>query len=101
MFHLELLCLRPVSVKTPVLVYLDFETSGLCVHADFIVEVGLLEHANHAVFSTVVCPPVFSDGTNVHGIEGSELQEGPVFREAFQRMCRFIDNFANCPSYEE
>ena len=57
MFHLELICLRPVSVSEPVLIYLDFETSGLSVTGDFIVKVGLLEHANHAVFSSVVCPP--------------------------------------------
>ena len=78
MFHLELICLRPVSVREPVLIYLDFETSGLSVTGDFIVEVGLLEHANHAVFSSVVCPPVFGEGPNVHGIEESELKEGCV-----------------------
>ena len=78
MFHLELICLKPVSVREPVLIYLDFETSGLSVTGDFIVEVGLLEHANHAVFSSVVCPPVFGEGPNVHGIEDSELKEGPI-----------------------
>ena len=80
MFHLELICLKPVSVREPVLIYLDFETSGLSVTGDFIVEVGLLDHANHAVFSSVVCPSVFGEGPNVHGIEDSELKEGHWLR---------------------
>ena len=93
---MELLCIQPVFVNMPLLFYLDFETTGLSVTNDFIVEAGLLEHASHAKFSSVVCPPVFSSGPNIHGIEDSELREGPAFGEVFHRMCRFVEKFEEC-----
>ena len=47
---------------------------------------------NMACFGTVVCPPVMSEETGVHGISNEELKEGPQFLEAFFRLCRFCDN---------
>ena len=80
--HLRVFCTKPVSVEDPLLFYLDFETSGLNVLQDHIVEIGVLcEHSE--CFSTVVCPPVFGDGPNVHSILDEELREGPSFAEAF------------------
>ena len=91
LFHLELF--RPVLLENNARVfYLDFETSGLSVSADNIVEIGLLESAG-ARFQTVVCPPVFVETPPpVHGISDQELREGPSFAEAFSRMCDFIEN---------
>ena len=45
-----------------------------------------------ACFSTVVCPPVFSDEVPVHGIANEELRQGPSFVDAFPRMHRFCTN---------
>ena len=47
---------------------------------------------NGACFSTVVCPPVFSDEVPVHGIANEELRQGPSFVDAFPRMHRFCTN---------
>ena len=75
--------------------YLDFETSGLSVSTDNIVEIGLLESAG-ARFQTVVCPSFFIDsGPAVHGISNQELAQGPSFAVAFSRMCAFIENLLN------
>ena len=61
---------------------------------DHIVEIGVLEHATQAVYSTVVCPPVFSSGDvePVHGISDEELKQGPDFKSAFRRMTSFLEN---------
>ena len=91
--HLRIFCTKPASVEDPLLFYLDFETTGLDVLQDHIVEIGVLsEHSE--CFSTVVCPPVFGNGPNVHGILEEELREGPSFAEAFKRLLRFCENVA-------
>ena len=91
LFHLELF--RPARfLDDNVRVFwLDFETSGLDVVANSIVEIGVLEN-DGAAFQTVVCPPVFVEGPAVHGISNEELAEGPCFAEAYERMRRFIEN---------
>ena len=74
------------------LFYIDFETSGLDVLTDNIVEIGLLRHSDGASFQTVVRPPVLpSEGPTVHGISPAELCAGPGFREGFTRMVQFIE----------
>ena len=91
LFHLELF--RPALLENNARVfYLDFETSGLSVCTDNIVEIGLLEN-DGARFQTVVCPSFFIDsGPAVHGISNQELAQGPSFAVAFSRMCDFIQN---------
>ena len=59
-----------VKVDDAIVVYLDFETTGLDVMEHNIVEINLVEHSNSAVFSTVVCPPLrhtFLNSSNVCG----------------------------------
>ncbi len=91
--HLRIFCARPARVEDPLLLYLDFETTGLDILRDHIVEIGVLcEHSE--CFSTVVCPPTFADGPTVHGIPDEELREGPCFRDAFGRLLRFCRNLA-------
>ena len=71
--------------------YLDFETTGLDILSEYIVEIGLLDHFGSAAFSTVVRPPVLPDaGPTVHGIPPAELAHGPTFAEAFRRMVAFL-----------
>ena len=73
--------------------YLDFETSGLDVLTESIVEIGLLDESSNAVFSTVVRPPALPGGEpTVHGISSEELAEGPTFAEAFERLLRFAQS---------
>ena len=89
LFHLDIV--RSASVGKARVFYLDFETTGLDIGEDSIVEIGLLEDAG-ACFQTVVCPPAFGDdGTAVHGISNAELAEGLGFVEAFSRMASFVD----------
>ena len=78
--------------------YLDFETSGLDVLTESIVEIGLLDESSNAVFSTVVRPPALpGDEPTVHGISSEELAEGPTFAEAFERLLRLALN-GSCAS---
>ena len=86
-FHLQLFCTKPAGNVDCLLFYLDFETSGLEVLSHHIVEIGVLCE-NGACFSTVVCPPAFSEQIPVHGISNDELRQGPSFVDAFHRMHR-------------
>ena len=92
-FHLEIFSRCPARVVDPIVFYLDFETSGLSVTRDHIVEIGVLEHTTEAIYSTVVCPPTFpaTTETPVHGIAEDELKQGPDFHEAFRRMVAFVE----------
>ena len=90
-FHLQLFCTKPSGNGDCLLFYLDFETSGLDVLGHHIVEIGVLCE-NGACFSTVVCPPLFSEQVLVHGISNEELRQGPSFVDAFHRMYRFCNN---------
>ena len=86
-FHLE------QATTEPVIAYLDFETSGLNIARDHIVEIGLLAHRTSAVFSTAVCPPSLpAPGPSVHGIVDDELKQGPAFTTAYRRMVSFLDH---------
>ena len=91
---------KPTRVKDPLLFFLDFETSGLEILTDHIVEIGVLSE-NSECFSTVICPPVFKDGPAVHGIVEEELKAGPSFAVAFHRLFRFCQNIAECAVTED
>ena len=69
-----------VKVDDAIVVFLDFETTRLDVMAYNIVEIGLVEHASNAVFSTVVCPPKF-EANAVHGINDDELETVQNFHQ--------------------
>ena len=78
------------------IVYLDFETTGLSPLKDHICEFGALAHECSSAFSTVVCPPCLpSPGPMVHGISDDELAQGPAYTEAFARFLSFIENLLN------
>ena len=91
--HLQLFCTRPAKVDDDLLVYLDFETSGLDILEHYIVEIGMLCE-NLACFQTVVCPPVCPEEVQVHGIPNEELKQGPPFVDAYLRTYRFCENLA-------
>ena len=76
-----------------VVVFLDLETSGLSILTDNIVEIGVVDEYG-ATFSTVVRPPILPAGPTVHGIDESELRQGPTLACAFERLARFLDNLA-------
>jgi len=98
--HLQLFCTRPTYLEDSLLFYLDFESSGLDVLSDHIVEIGVLCETLEC-FYTVVCPLKFADGPNVHGIEDEELREGPSFSEAFWRLYRFCENISEMAMFAE
>ena len=91
LMHLPMLVATPRRVTDALMFYMDFETSGLDVLNDHIVEIGLLSEKGHC-FSTVVRPPELKPGPHVHGIDNHELCQGPSFREAFIRMVDFVQH---------
>ena len=94
--HLPILVRQPCVLTDTLLLYLDFETSGLNVFADHIVEFGVLSERGEC-FSTVCCPPVLTPGPHVHGIANGELLAGPSFSDAFRRMVVFVHTLLfNC-----
>ena len=93
LYHAVYFCAREVVVQDTVVVFLDLETTGLSILTDNIVEIGVVDE-HGATFSTVVCPPIVPAGPAVHGIEHSELQHGPAFACAFDRLARFLDHLA-------
>ena len=88
--HLQAMVSTPCTVAEALVFYIDFETSGLDIFKDHIVEVGLL-CASGECFSTVCCPPIMTPGPHVHGILDEELVLGPSFPQAFTRMTEFVD----------
>jgi inhibitor of KinA sporulation pathway (predicted exonuclease) len=94
LFHLDLFVGHPAKPPVPVIVcYLDFETTGLSVTSDNIVEFGLLSHRCMAAFSSVVRPPSLpSPCAMVHGIDDAELEQGPPFNVVFARCIDFLEN---------
>ncbi len=94
-YHLCLFQVEPAALPTRCLLvlFLDFETTGLSLVSDEIVEVGLVSDRCGALFSTVVRPrgALPSQGDCIHGIPDTELEAGPCFPTAFARMLRFIN----------
>ena len=88
--HLQTLVSAPCAVADALVVYLDFETSGLDIFTDHIVEAGLLSETGEC-FATVCCPPVLTPGPHVHGISDEELAVGPTFIQMIQRMIDFLN----------
>ena len=93
LFHAVLFYAAPTHVDDAVVVYLDLETTGLSLHEDHIVEIGVIAE-NGETFATVVNPQDHSEtsATDVHGIDIAELSHGPTFKECFSRVCRFLTN---------
>jgi hypothetical protein len=76
LFHARPFSFQAVQVHDAIVIFIDFETTGLDVAHDRIVEIGALSASG--VFATVVCPGITSESA-VHGIDGAELAEGPTF----------------------
>ena len=92
--HLELFYAQPCPLcESDVCIFwLDFETSGLDVLHDEILEVALTEDRSNAQFATTVRPIFMPNGSpGVHGIEADELLTSPSFHEVFRRMLFFIN----------
>ena len=73
--------------------YLDFESTGLDVFNDQIVEIGVVEARSGAAFATTVQPrgPLVELGQNVHGISAAEIMHGPKFAVVFDRLRSFLN----------
>ena len=95
LFHLELFCTLPSPLlQSDVrMFWLDFETSGLDVLHDEILEVALTDDRSNAQFATTVRPIFVPDGRpGVHGIEKDELLTSPPFHDVFRRMLSFLNS---------
>lgn len=79
--------------------FFDLETTGLILGIDTIVEIGAIECSTSAKFSTVVNPHRDTVGSEVHGIQVSELAHGPSFKDAFSRFVGFVDGVVNDAVY--
>ncbi len=76
LFHARPFCFRAVELSGAIVVSLDFESTGLDVACDRIVEIGAAAANGH--FATVVSPGIAS-APSVHGIEEEELAQRPAF----------------------
>ncbi len=92
MFHARPFCSRAVELKGAIVVFLDFETTGLDVARDRIVEIGAV--AANGNFATVVSPGI-SSASAIHGIEEEELAQGPPFPMAWTRFVAYAESLVN------
>ena len=98
-FHARPFVARPVEEppSKAVVLYLDFETTGLDVTRDQIVEIGALEALAGSAFASVVNAAAASrsDGAAVHGIDRAEIAQGPTFPEVWRRFVTFAEELVN------
>ena len=90
--HARPFCCTPSVLREAVVIFVDFESTGLDIARDRIVEIGAA--ATNGNFATVVSPGVPSMST-VHGIEEEELAHGPTFPVAWSRFIEFAEGVAN------
>ena len=74
------------------ILWIGFETFGLDVLHDEILEVALTDDSSNTQFATTVRPIHVPDGPGVHGIEKDELLASPRFHEVFPRMLLFLNS---------
>ena len=95
LLRLELFCTLPSPLWQSdfCIFWLDFETSGLDVLCDEILEVAVTDDRSNAQFATTVRPMHVPDGPpGVHGIEEDELLTSPPFHEVFPRLLLFLNS---------
>ena len=95
LFHMSTFVVEPSPTDNMLVTLIDLETTGLSLADDRIVEIGALALKSGLAFATVVKPiGAQSSATCVHGIEESELEQGPLFTEAFERLVQFLDTLS-------
>ncbi len=95
LFHMSTFVVQSAPTEHMLVTFLDLETTGLSLADDRIVEIGALALKSGATFARVVRPiGAQSSATCVHGIEESELEQGPLFAEAFERLVHFLDTLS-------
>ena len=95
--HAKAFVHRSVS-ETPasaVIVFIDFETTGLDVWRDEIVEIGAAEALTGSVFSSVVSAASVPAAPAVHGIDREEIAQGPPFPEVWRRFTAFAEGLVD------
>ena len=95
LFHMSTFVVEPSPTDNMLVTLIDLETTGLSLADDRIVEIGALALKSGAAFATVVKPVgAQSSAASVHGIDESELEQGPLFTEAFERLVHFLDTLS-------
>ena len=74
------------------ILWIGFETFGLDVLHDEILEVALTDDSSNTQFATRVRQIHVPDGPGVHGIEKDELLASQRFHEVFHRMLLFLNS---------
>ena len=97
LFHARPFCSSAVELGGAVVIFIDFETTGLDVACDRIVEIGAV--AANGNFATVVSPGVAS-ASAIHGIEEEELAQGPPFPAAWTRFVAYAESLVNSAVHE-
>lgn len=91
-YHAKFFVERPITaIETTELFFLDFETTGLSIIADHIIEAALL-NSHNAAFATTICPAKEFENTAIHGICYEETLQSPSFVEAFARILAFMQS---------
>ncbi len=107
MLHMSHFCTFAAPALDNDVFYLDFETSGLDVLSDEVVEVGVTEEETTAQFATTILPTHVPVGPSVHGIGPEELHASVRFNIAFDFMVKFLRGISEeavgdvCSSDEE
>ena len=97
LFHARPFCHQAVELRGAVVVFIDFESTGLDVARDRIVEIGAASVNGN--FATVVSPGI-SSGSAVHGIDEDELTQGPAFPTAWARFVEFAEGLVDAAVHE-
>ena len=98
LFHARPFCYQPARIHGAVVIFIDFETTGLDITRDRIVEIGATSANGN--FATVVYPGVKSESA-VHGIDEEELAQGPTFPVAWGRFVAFVEGLVNAAIHED
>ena len=89
--HARPFCAFPADFDGPaVILLLDVETTGVDVASDQIIEFAAFD-IRGAAFSTVVKASARDTAFHVHGIEATEMQQGPPFVVVWPRLVRYVE----------
>ena len=80
-----------------VILYLDFETTGLDTGLDRIIEVGCVledhDSGKRENYQSLVNPkcPIPEESSNIHGILDKDVAEAPIFADIFDKVASLVD----------
>ena len=93
MLHTVLFRVEPVHIRDSIVIYIDLETTNLCVVSGKIVEIGALIEGSLSTFSTVVIPGQYIEQSSVHGIPHESSYWGRALPKLSRGSVNLCDMF--------